>query len=79
VARGDFMRLKTLSLSYNIPRKWLEKTNFIKQVGITLSGTNLWMIYADKKLNGQDPEFYNAGGVAQPLQRQYILSLKLGF
>jgi TonB-linked SusC/RagA family outer membrane protein len=79
VARGDFMRLKTLSLSYNIPSQLLQKTGFIKSAAVTLSGNNLYMFYADKKLNGQDPEFYNAGGVAQPLQRQYILSLKVGF
>ncbi|MDR1882359.1 MAG: SusC/RagA family TonB-linked outer membrane protein [Prevotella sp.] len=79
VAKGDFFRLKTLSLAYNIPKSILNQTKVINQATVSLSTNNLWMIYSDKKLNGQDPEFYNAGGVAQPLQRQYIISLKVGF
>ncbi|MDR1764185.1 MAG: SusC/RagA family TonB-linked outer membrane protein [Dysgonamonadaceae bacterium] len=79
VAKGDFVRLKTLSLTYNVPAAFLRKTNFINQAAVSLSGNNLYMIYSDKKLNGQDPEFYNSGGVAQPLQRQCIVSLKVGF
>lgn len=79
VAKGDFLRLKTLSLTYNTSKSLLKKIGFVNQASLSLSANNLWLIYADKKLNGQDPEFYNSGGVAQPLQRQYILSLKLGF
>jgi hypothetical protein len=45
---------------------------------ITAAAQNPWLIYADKKLEGQDPEFFNAGGVAQPVQKQFTLSLKLG-
>jgi hypothetical protein len=39
----------------------------------------MWLIYSDKKLQGQDPEFFNAGGVAQPIQKQITVSLKLTF
>jgi hypothetical protein len=39
---------------------------------------NLWLIYADKRLNGQDPEFFSSGGVAMPIPRQLTLSLKVG-
>ena len=46
---------------------------------LTVAGSNLWLIYADKKLNGQDPEFYNTGGVAQPLSRQFTIALNIGF
>ena len=43
------------------------------------SGYQLFLIYADKKLNGQDPEFFNTGGVASPVPRQFTLTLRLGF
>ena len=75
VAKGDFVRLKSVSLAYNIPAvvaKRLGMTNASFQV----SAINLWLIYADKKLKGQDPEFFNTGGVAQPIQKQFTASLK---
>jgi hypothetical protein len=37
------------------------------------------MIYSDSKLHGQDPEFFNAGGVALPINKQATLSLRVGF
>jgi hypothetical protein len=46
---------------------------------LKLAATNLFLIYADKKLNGQDPEFINSGGVASPISKQYTLTLRLGF
>ncbi|PVD53768.1 SusC/RagA family protein [Terrimonas sp.] len=78
VARGDFIRLKTVSLSYQLPAAMLQKTNFFKTVSVTAAAINPWLIYSDKKLKGQDPEFFNAGGVAQPVQKQITLSLKVG-
>lgn len=39
---------------------------------------NPWLLYADKKLQGQDPEFFNTGGVAQPVQKQITLSVRVG-
>lgn len=79
VANGSFIRLKTLSLSYRFPKTLQEKTGFLSNLAITLAGSNLWLIYADKKLNGQDPEFYNSGGVAQPMSRQFTIALNVGF
>jgi hypothetical protein len=37
------------------------------------------MIYSDPLLHGQDPEFFNAGGIAQPINKQVTLSLRVGF
>lgn len=47
-------------------------------LSLKLQATNLFLIYADKKLNGQDPEFVNTGGVASPVPRQFTLTLRLG-
>lgn len=79
VARGDFIRLKTLSLSYNIPADWIGKSKFIHGASVSVAGSNLFMLYQDRKLNGQDPEFFNSGGVAQPLQKQIVVALSLTF
>ena len=50
----------------------------LSSLSLKLQATNLFLIYSDKKLNGQDPEFYNAGGVALPVPRQLTLTLRLG-
>lgn len=77
VANGDFVRLKTVSLTYNASKDILAKTGF-NALSLTAVAVNPWLIYSDEKLKGQDPEFFNAGGVAQPIQKQFTLSLKIG-
>ncbi len=77
VVDGSFVRLKTVRLSYSIPQSIVNRTPF-NNLSLDLTGNNLFLIYADPDLNGQDPEFFNAGGVAQPLSKQVILSLKIG-
>ncbi|MCE6992739.1 SusC/RagA family TonB-linked outer membrane protein [Dyadobacter sp. CY323] len=76
VAKGDFVRLKSVSLSYKVPLPVIVKYGF-KAASIQVSSINPWLIYADKKLKGQDPEFFNSGGVAQPIQKQFTVALKL--
>ena len=77
VAKGDFIRMKEVSLSYDFPKTWLSHLR-ISTASLKLQGTNLFLIYADKKLNGQDPEFFNTGGVAVPMAKQFTLTLRLG-
>ncbi|TLV00942.1 SusC/RagA family TonB-linked outer membrane protein [Dyadobacter luticola] len=76
VAKGDFIRLKSVSLAYKVPLVLASKYGF-KGASIQLSSINPWLIYADAKLKGQDPEFFNSGGVAQPIQKQFTVALKL--
>lgn len=77
VAKGDFIRLKEISLSYDFPKNWI-KPLLLSNLSLKIQATNLFLLYADKKLNGQDPEFFNAGGVASPVPRQFTLTLRLG-
>ncbi|MRG49125.1 SusC/RagA family TonB-linked outer membrane protein [Chitinophaga sp. SYP-B3965] len=77
VADGSFVRLKTVSLQYNLPHNMLSRIG-IGTASVNLVGTNLWLVYADKKLKGQDPEFFTSGGVALPVPRQFTFSLKVG-
>jgi hypothetical protein len=78
VVDGSFVRLKTTSVSYRLSERTLKSIG-LNAVSISLIGNNLWLIYSDPKLNGQDPEFFNAGGVALPINKQFVMSLKVGF
>ena len=78
IADGSFIRLKEVALTYVFPDKWLKKT-FINKASLKVAGSNLCLLYADKKLNGQDPEFINSGGVATPITKQFTATLRLGF
>lgn len=78
VVDGDFVRLKQVSLSYNLPSSRVNAIG-LNSLSLSLVANNLWLIYADDRLNGQDPEFFGAGGVAMPIPRQFTLSLKAGF
>ena len=75
IADGGFIRLKEVSLTYDLPKSFLEKIRF-SSASLKLQATNLWLIYSDKKLNGQDPEFFNAGGVASPNPKQFTFTLR---
>ena len=77
VAKGDFIRMKEISFSYDFPQRWISYLH-LNTVNLKLQATNLFLIYSDKKLNGQDPEFFNAGGVAIPMARQFTMTLRVG-
>lgn len=79
IAKGNFIRLKEVALTYAFPQSWLKKTVILNSASLKLATTNLCLLYADKKLNGQDPEFINSGGVASPITKQFTLTLRCGF
>jgi TonB-linked SusC/RagA family outer membrane protein len=78
VADGSFVRLKNVSLSYELPKD-LKKRLGINSFSMKASTANPLLIYSDKKLNGQDPEFYRSGGVSQPITSQYTFSINVSF
>jgi len=77
IADGSFVRMKQITLGYNFPKRFLDKTK-LSNISLNLVANNLFLLYSDSKLNGQDPEFYGSGGVALPIPRQFTLSLKVG-
>jgi len=77
VADGGFVRLKEVSLAYDIPKSWIKSLN-VNNIQLKVQATNLLLLYSDKKLNGQDPEFFNSGGVSTPVPRQFTFTLRLG-
>mgnify|MGYP000117225300 CR=1 FL=1 len=77
IAKGDFIRMKEISLSYDFPKSWISHLK-LSDLSLKLQATNLFLIYSDDKLNGQDPEFFNTGGVAAPVPKQFTLTLRMG-
>lgn len=74
VASGDFVRMKEISLTYDFPKSLIGSA--IENLSLKLQATNLFLIYSDKKLNGQDPEFASSGGVALPIPKQFTATLR---
>ena len=77
IAKGDFIRMKEISLSYDFSKR-VTSALHVNALSLKLQATNLFLLYADKRLNGQDPEFFNTGGVAVPMPKQFTLTLKVG-
>jgi hypothetical protein len=78
IAKGDFIRMKEISLTYDFPKQWIRRAK-IDNLSLKVQVTNPFLIYAHKSLNGQDPEYFQSGGVSSPLARQFTFTLKLGF
>ena len=55
---ADFWKLREVSLSYDVPQKWLSGTKVIKRANVALVGRNLIMI-RPKSNYWTDPEFSN--------------------
>lgn len=77
IADGGFIRMKEVSLSYDVPKSIVSAMK-MNELSLKLQGTNLFLLYADSKLNGQDPEFFRSGGVAAPVPKQFTLTLRVG-
>lgn len=78
VADGSFIRMKNISLAYTVPESFLKKIR-LHSMNLNLNMTNPFLIYSDKKLKGQDPEYYKSGGVSMPTPKQYTLTLNVDF
>ncbi|MES1161255.1 MAG: SusC/RagA family protein, partial [Bacteroidota bacterium] len=77
VADGGFVRLKAVTFAYQIPPALMTRLG-LRNGSVAVTGNNLWLIYSDSRLHGQDPEFFTTGGVALPVNKQITFSLKLG-
>src|SRR5690606_30764284 len=74
---ASFLRLRNVSLSYNIDKKILEKTNMFTGVRIFVQGTNLvtWT-----KFRGFDPEGVDGSTFFDyPVPRTFTLGFDLTF
>lgn len=75
--RADFVRLKTLQLSYSFPRSLMSKTQFIEDCKIYFIGRNLLTFTGYK---GYDPEVDSNLTLGNyPNTRQYSIGVQLTF
>lgn len=78
VVKGDYVKLSNISLGYNLPRRVYSKLG-LTHATLVVAANNISVLYADKRLNGQDPEFFASGGVALPASKKVTVSLQIGF
>ncbi len=77
IADGGFIRMKEISLNYDLSKEVIEKLG-LASASVRFQALNPFLIYADKDLQGQDPEFVRSGGVAMPVPKQFTLTLRVG-
>jgi len=74
---ASFMRLKNLTVSYEIPKNWLKRQNVINAVRVFANGRNLFTI---TDYMGADPELdTNLTYGAYPNSRQYSFGAEITF
>ena len=74
---ASFLRLKNLTVGYSLPRKWMDKTGFMKGVRIYFTARNLLTV---TKYTGFDPEAdTNLTYGRYPNSRQFVGGLQLTF
>lgn len=72
-----FVRLKNLTLSYDLPSQLLKKTKVVKGVKVFFTGRNLLTFTG---FSGLDPEVDSNGYLAQyPNPKQYSIGLEVKF
>lgn len=59
---AGFIKLRDVTLSYDVPRHWLAKTKFIKSLTISALGKNLWVIKKDVPNIDPESNFANHNG-----------------
>ena len=74
---SSYMRLKNLSLSYDLPKSWMEATHFFENVRFSFVARNLFTV---TKYRGADPEYdRNVSLGAYPATRNYTLGVEVTF
>lgn len=76
IADASFIRLKSITLSYSLPAQWMRSLR-IQSAQLRAQAQNL-VLWADKKLKGQDPEAL-VTGVGIPSPKTVSLGLSIDF
>lgn len=77
VVSADYLKVSSLSLTYEVPLVWLKSYN-IKRLAVTLGATNLYTL-CDKKLKGQTPTQSGFSEVQLSDTPTYTLGLTVNF
>jgi hypothetical protein len=74
---ASFMRLKNLTLSYSLPKSWLEKTGFVEGAKVYFVGRNLLTV---TDYQGYDPEVDSNVQLSNyPNTKQFSFGVELAF
>ena len=74
---ASFMRLKNLTVAYDLPKKWMAETGFMKNVRFSFITRNLFTITSYR---GADPEIdANISYGNYPATRQFVLGVEVTF
>lgn len=74
---ASFLRLKKLSLGYNLPKQWLSPTKFVSNVNLFVTGRNLLTF---TKYTGYDPEpDSNVIQFNYPNTREFLIGCEITF
>lgn len=74
---ASFMRLKNLTVSYDLPKRWMQKTGFMEGCRVFFTGRNLWTV---TKYQGYDPEIDSNVQLGNyPNTKQFTFGLELKF
>lgn len=77
VVSADHVRLRTASIRYQIPENLCKKAG-LGNAYVKFEGNNL-LLFASKKLRGQDPDQISLGGQTSPLLPSYSVSIDITF
>lgn len=69
---ASYVKLKEISLGYNIPKNWLKKIGFIQSMRVSAVGRNVAILH-QKTPKGIDPEATSSMGIQQGLERGFNL------
>jgi TonB-linked SusC/RagA family outer membrane protein len=73
--KTDYIKLKMVSLSYNLPKEWISKAN-LSGAQIYAHAYNLW---TTTTYPGYDPEFVGSDSSTYPQSRIFSIGIKLDF
>ncbi|WP_294142810.1 SusC/RagA family TonB-linked outer membrane protein [uncultured Sanguibacteroides sp.] len=75
VVSGDFLRMRSVSLNYNVSDDLCKKLG-VSAISMRFEAGNLWL-WANKKLRGQDPEQMSFGSGTVPPTRNFNFGLNI--
>ena len=84
IVKNTWVKLRELTVSYTLPKRWIEKTKFFQNVSVSVTGRDLFYFYKNLPDN-INPEGTLGTGNAQgleygsyPMTRAFLFSLKFG-
>ncbi|MEO1652540.1 MAG: hypothetical protein AAFU64_03255, partial [Bacteroidota bacterium] len=75
LTNADYLRLRFLTLGYNVPTRWLEKTEFLRTARVFFQGEN---VFTASQWRGFDAEAQNNGSRIYPTPLVLSFGVELG-